>query len=126
MNFNDWYTDRMDVYRTMQVKEDALTRKERSLVLSGINCRIYRDGGGTPAMKQTAADMKEHYKLACDNSVKIASGDELIITIGGRLGHADEIIRAFAGSCHHYYEPYGAIAPQLAHQEIDLMSVERI
>lgn len=126
MNFSDWYTDKMDVYRTVQVKEDSVTRKVRSLIFEGISCRIYRDGGGTPAMKQTAADISERYKLACENSVQIKSGDELIITVGGRLGYADEINRAFAGSCHHYYEPYGAIAPQLAHQEIDLLSLERL
>lgn len=126
MNFADWYTDRMDVFRTSQVIDGALTRKIREQVLAGVNCRIYSDGGGSPNMKQTAADMRESMKLACDNSVKIASGDELIITVGGRLGHDDEQIRAFAGSCHHYYEPYGAIAPQLAHQEINLMSVERL
>lgn len=126
MNFRDWYTDTMDVFRTVQVVEDSLTRKAREQVLTGITCRIYSDGGGAPNMKQTAADLRESMKLATDNSVEIVSGDELIITVGGRLGHSQEVIRAFAGSCHHYYEPYGAIAPQLAHQEIDLMSVERL
>lgn len=126
MRWDDWYTDLMDVRRTENVSYGKLTRKELNLVEIKIPCRIYQDGGNTPNMKQTAADLTATYKVACRNSVDIKPGDELTIVIGGRLGHNDETIRAHAGSPHHYYEPFGAIAPGLAHQEISLLEMERI
>ena len=33
MNFQDWYTDRMDLYRVQAVRDGALTRHERVLLL---------------------------------------------------------------------------------------------
>lgn len=126
MRWDDWYTDLMDVRRTETVKYGNLTRKERTLIEAGVKCRVYQDGGGDPLMRQTAADIDQGYKLACENSVDIKPGDELTVTIGGRLGKSDEVIRAFAGSPHHYYEPFGAIAPGLSHQQISLKETERI
>lgn len=126
MNFRDWYTDIMDVRRNEQVTYGNLKRKELQLIEAKIPCRVYSDAGSTPNAKQTAADLTQSMKLACDNSVEIAAGDELTITIGGGLGKSAEVIRARAGSPHHYYEPFGAIAPQLAHQEVNLLEVERL
>ena len=56
----------------------------------------------------------------------VRAGDELVITRGGRLGKPGPVIRAFAGEPNLYYEPFGAIIPGLAHQEIRLLQQERV
>ncbi len=126
MNYADWYTDTVDVYRVTKTKTGNLTKQGRRKVLSDIPCRVYLSNDRAITMKQTAADVKQTAKLACDNSVPIMTGDELIITRGGRLGRKDGQIRAFAGTPNYYYEPFGAVIPQLAHQEIILMEEERV
>ena len=42
MNWNDWYTDLMEIRRTETVKDGQLSRKERKVVRSGVPCRVYR------------------------------------------------------------------------------------
>lgn len=126
MNFQDWYTDLMDVYRVQETKEGNLTRNERKQVLSAVPCRIYQSGSSPIAMNQTAAHVKQEDKLACDISVEIQAGDMLIVTRGGRLGRPGPVIRAFAADPNLYYEPFGAILPGLAHQEIRLLQQERV
>ena len=126
MNYADWYTDTVDIYRITASIDGNLTRHDRKLVTSQASCRIYQSDSKSPTMEQTAANIKEEMKLACDNAVDIQSGDELIITRGGRLGHTDHKIRAFAGSPNYYFEPFGAVIPGLAHQEIRLLNQERI
>lgn len=126
MNFYDWYTDSMDIYRVVQDTTGAVVRNTRTKVYSGIPCRIYMDSNPAPDMQRQAADFSNQMKIACRNDVDIRAGDELIITRGGRIGHHDEQSRAFAGEPHKYYEPFGAVAPQLEHQEISLHQMERI
>ena len=126
MNFQDWYTDLMDIYRNVATLDGALTRHTRTKVYSDIPCRIYSPGSEAPNMKQDAADTGTVKKLACENSVDVKPGDELLITRGGRLGHTGFVIRAFAGDPEYYYEPFGAVMPGLAHQELELKMMERI
>ena len=126
MNWTDWYTDRMDVYRVAEVKDGNLTRQERQQVLKAIPCRIYQSDNKPINMTQTAANIQQNDHLACDISVDIQAGDELIITRGGKLGKPGPKIRAFAADPNLYYEPFGAIIPGLAHQEIRLLQQERV
>lgn len=126
MNYNDWYTDLADVFRVTKTKDGNLTRQERTQVLSGVPCRVYRSDAKAMTPQPAAADYKQTSKLACDNSVDIQPGDELKISRGGRLGKAVALIRAFAGDPTYYFEPFGAIMPGLAHQEIILLQEERI
>lgn len=126
MNYSDWYTDLADVFRVTKTKDGNLTRQERIQVLSGIPCRIYRSDAKAITPRSAAADYKQTSKLACDNSVDIQPGDELKIARGGRLGKTVALIRAFAGDPTYYFEPFGAIMPGLAHQEIVLLQEERI
>ena len=126
MNWQDWYTDTMDVYRNVPVQDGALTRQERQQVLTGIPCRIYQSDNKPINMTQTASNVSQNDHLACDISVDIHAGDELIITRGGKLGKPGPTIRAFAADPNLYYEPFGAIIPGLAHQEIRLMEQERV
>ncbi len=126
MNYLDWYTDLADVYRVVPEKTGNLTRHRRENVLSAVPCRIYRGAGRPVDMRQDAARVKQSSKLAADNAADIREGDELIITRGGRLGQARDKIRAFAGKPEYYYEPFGAVAPGLAHQEIVLLEEERV
>ena len=126
MNWTDWYTDRMDVWRNVDVQDGALTRKERRQVLTGVPCRIYQSDSKAPTMSQTAASISEESRLACDNSVDIRAGDMLIIYRGGGLSQTSETFRAFAGEPNHYYEPVGAVSLGLAHQQIRLLNQERI
>ena len=126
MNWSDWYTDLMDVWRNVDVLDGNLTRQERQKVLTGIPCRIYQSNNKPINMTQTAANVQQNDHLACDISVDIHAGDELIITRGGKLGRSGPTIRAFASDPNLYYEPFGAIMPGLAHQEIRLMEQERV
>lgn len=126
MNFYDWYTDVMDVYRVTQDTSGPVIRNTRTKVLSAVPCRIYQDSNPAPSMNRQAADFQNNLKIACRNDVDIRGGDELILTRGGRLGYTTEKSRAFAGEPHKYYEPYGAVMPQLEHQEISLLQMERI
>ena len=77
-------------------------------------------------MTTTAADVQQNDRQACDISIDVRAGDELMITRGGRLGRAGPVIRAFAADPSLYYEPFGAIMPGLAHQEIRLLQQERV
>lgn len=126
MNWNDWYTDLMEIRRTETVKDGQLSRKERKVVRSGVPCRVYRSQDKPPTMTQTAANVQKTDKLACDINVDIKPGDELVIHRGARLGYELQEIRYFAGEPDLYYEPFGAVLPGLAHQEITLLSQERV
>ena len=126
MNWQDWYTDTMSIYRVQETMDGNLTRHEREQVSENIPCRIYQSDNRTINMEQTAANLKESDHLACDISVDVRAGDELVITRGGRLGKPGPVIRAFAGEPNLYYEPFGAIIPGLAHQEIRLLQQERV
>lgn len=108
------------------MKDGNLTRQERQQVLTGIPCRIYQSDNKPINMSQTASSVSQNDHLACDVSVDIHVGDELIITRGGRLGKPGPTIRAFASDPNLYYEPFGAIMPGLAHQEIRLLKQERV
>lgn len=126
MNWIDWYTDLMDVYRVQTTMDGNLTRNERVKVLSAVPCRIYQSDSKAIKMSQTSSDIHQEDKLACDVAVNIQSGDELIISRGARLGNTGPTIRAFAADPNLYYEPFGAVIPGLAHQEIRLMQQERV
>lgn len=128
MNWTDWYTDKADIYRVKATLDGSLTRNTRELVVSGVPCRIYRPSKHAPAMKQTAATAESQGgdMMACDVSVDICAGDELCITRGAMLGKDKPAIRAFAGEPVLYYEPFGAVIPNLAHQEIALLQQEHI
>ena len=125
MNWADWYTDTVDIYRVTDVADGALTRHERQLVAEGVPCRIYRSGDNPIRMSRQAASIQQTDKLACGLDADIRDGDELIITRGAKLGKPGPVTRAFAADPVHYYEPFGAIIPGLAHQEITLRQEER-
>ena len=124
MNYQDWYTDLVDIHRVAPVKDGALTKPERVPVAEGIPCRVYRSGVHGPRMQSTAAITEGEDKLACANEVDIMPGDELLIRRGAALVKTRQTIRAFAGEPAHFYEPFGAVMPGLAHQEIGLLQKE--
>lgn len=126
MNWKDWYTDLMDVYRVQAALDGSLTRHERVLLAENVPCRIYQSENNAVNMKETAAETSETGKLACDLSADVQAGDALVIRRGGRLGRPGPTVRAFAGEPERYYEPFGAILPGLAHQEIRLFQQERV
>lgn len=126
MNWSDWYTDTVDVYRVQAVTDGSLTRHERVQVSAGTPCRIYQSDNKSISMSQTASSVSQNDHMACDISVDIQAGDELLIHRGGRLGRPGPTIRAFAADPNLYYEPFGAIIPGLAHQEIRLLQQERV
>lgn len=126
MNWQDWYTDLMDIYRVQAIQDGTLTRHARVQVSASVPCRIYQSDNKPIRMSQTASSVSQNDHLACGISVDIRAGDELIITRGGRLGRPGPTIRAFASDPNLYYEPFGAILPGLAHQEVRLMEQERV
>lgn len=126
MNWMDWYTDTADVFRNEKVTENSLTRMERRQVFSGVPCRVYRTQPKGVQMSKTAASITQTDKLACGIEVEIKPGDELVIHRGAKLGYSIPDERYFAGSPDRYYEPFGAVMPGLAHQEIPLLKQERV
>ena len=126
MNFRDWYTDTVDIYRVQQTKDNALTRNERVPIATGIPCRVYQLSASPIDMTTSAATVKSDNWLQCDNSVDIQAGDELLIRRGAGLGQEVATVRAFASDPNYYFEPFGAVLPGLAHQEIRLMQEERV
>lgn len=126
MNFGDWYTDTVDIWRVQEATTGSLTKHTRELVTQGVPCRIYRNTDRQDNFTQTAADGGMVFKIACDNAVDIRMGDELIVHRGGGLGQATGDIRAFASDPTQYFEPFGAVIPGLAHQEVYLLQQERI
>ena len=125
MNFVDWYTDTADIWRVTEEKEGALTVQKRVEVNAGVPCRIFQAQDAPVNPSQTAASVREVQMLMCNNSVDIRPGDELLIHRGGALGKTSPPMRAFAGEPTPFFEPFGAVIPGLAHQEIPLLSQER-
>ena len=124
MNFTDWYTDTVDVYRIQNQTTNNLTTQQRVPVSTGTPCRIYQSDNQPINMQQDAAYIKQADRLMCDPTVDIQPGDQLIIHRGAVLGRTAPDIRAFAADPNYYFEPFGAIMPGLAHQEIRLLQQE--
>lgn len=124
MNFTDWYTDTVDVYRIQNQTTNNLTTQQRVPVSTGTPCRIYQSDNQPINMQQDAAYIKQADRLMCDPSVDIQPGDQLIIHRGAVLGQTTPDIRAFAADPNYYFEPFGAVIPGLAHQEIRLLQQE--
>lgn len=126
MNFQDWYTDRMDIYRVRAVREGALTRHERVCIASDVPCRVYQADAARLDLNQTAASVRQTDWVQCGNAVDVQTGDELRLFRGKGLGHVLAEMRAFAAEPNHFFEPFGAVLPGLAHQEIPLVQEERV
>lgn len=126
MSFTDWYTDTVDVYRIENQTTNSLTTQQRVPVSTGTPCRIYQSDNQPVNMQQNAAHIKQADRLMCDVSVDIQPGDQLIIHRGALLGRDAPPIRAFAADPNLYFEPFGAVIPGLAHQEIRLLQQELV
>ena len=124
MNFSDWYTDTVDIWRVQATITNNLTTNALVELYTAVPCRIYQSDNQPVNMQQTAATIKQADRLMCDTSVDIQAGDQLIIHRGARLGKTAPNIRAFAADPNLYYEPFGAVIPGLAHQEIRLLQQE--
>ena len=77
-------------------------------------------------MSQDAASVTQADHLMLDNDVDVRAGDELIIHRGALVGGSTQEVRAFAADPNHYYEPFGAVIPGLAHQEVRVLQQERV
>lgn len=120
--FRNWYTDTVDIYRTDTVTENNVSRQERQRVNEApVPCRVYRPENGGPLMTGTAAREQSAEELACDLSVDIRAGDELMVVRGGSLGHGDKPERYFAGEPVAYYDPVGGALTGLQHKEVGLL-----
>lgn len=126
MNFQDWYTDTVDVWRVTPTTTNGLTTNALQQLYTGIPCRIYQSDNQPINMDQAAAHVKQADRLMCDTSADIRAGDQLIIHRGAVLGKTSPDIRAFAADPNLYFEPFGAVIPGLAHQEIRLLQQERV
>lgn len=126
MNFRDWYTDTVDIWRVTPTTTNGLTTNTLEQLYTGIPCRIYQSDNQPINMDQSAAHVKQADRLMCDTSVDIRAGDQLIIHRGAVLGKTSPDIRAFAADPNLYFEPFGAVLPGLAHQEIRLLQQERV
>ena len=119
--FSGWYTDTVDVYRIVNITSGNITRQERKRVGSAIPCRVYSSQKNGPNMTNNAAREQSTDKLACDVTVNIIAGDELLVTRGGALGHGGKPERYFAGNTQHYYDPVGGALTGLEHLAVGLL-----
>ena len=126
MNYADWYTDKMEIWRNAQKIEDGLTSYARQKIANNVPCRIYLSDSQPITMEQTASHVKQNDKLMCGVDVDIKAGDQLIIKRGGGLGYSTTTIRAFAAEPNYYFEPFGAVMPDLSHIEVRLLQEERV
>lgn len=126
MNFQDWYTDTVDIWRVVSTTTNSLTTNELTELYTAVPCRIYQSDNQPINMEQTAAHVKQADRLMCDTSVDIQPGDQLIIHRGAWLGKTTPAIRAFAADPNYYFEPFGAVLPGLAHMEVRLLQQERV
>lgn len=126
MNFQDWYTDTVDIWRVTPTTTNGLTTNALQQLYTGIPCRIYQSDNQPINMDQSAAYVKQADRLMCDTSVDIRAGDQLIIHRGAGMGKTAPDIRAFAADPNLYFEPFGAVIPGLAHQEVRLLQQERV
>ena len=126
MNYADWYTDRMEIWRNTPSKDEDLTSYERVKIADNVPCRIYQTDNQPISMEQTSSNIKQKDKLMCGIDVDVKAGDQLIIKRGGGLGRSPATIRAFAADPNYYFEPFGAVIPGLSHIEIRLLQEERV
>lgn len=126
MNFQDWYTDTVDIWRVTQTTVNSLTTNTLAQLYTAVPCRIYQSDSAPINMEQTAAHIKQADRLMCDTAVDIQAGDQLIIHRGAGLGRTAPDIRAFAADPNLYFEPFGAVIPGLAHMEVRLLQQERV
>lgn len=124
MNFADWYTDTVDIWRAIPSTTNGLTTHTLTEMYTGIPCRIYQSDSQPINMEQTAAHVKQADRLMCGTTVDIQAGDQLIIHRGAGLGQTASDIRAFAADPNLYFEPFGAVLPGLAHMEVRLLQQE--
>lgn len=126
MNYQDWYTDTMEIWRNVSTTNNNLTSLDPQMVAENVPCRVYQSDNQPIAMEQTAAHIKQSDRLMCGINTDIKAGDKLIITRGGALGYNSVTMTAFAGDPNYYYEPFGAVMPGLAHIEVRLLQQERV
>lgn len=126
MNFQDWYTDTVDIWRVTPTTTNNLTANALAELYSAVPCRVYQSDNQPINMEQTAAHVKQADCLMCDTSVDIQPGDQLMIHRGAGLGKTTQTIRAFAADPNLYFEPFGAVIPGLAHMEVRLLQQERV
>lgn len=121
--FRTWYTDTVDIYRVVPVKKGSMDSQERQKVNDApIPCRLYHIEKGGPSITDNAARERSMEKLACDLSVDIRAGDELMVVRGGGLGHKNEPERFHAGQPASYYDPVGGALTGLQHKEVGLLA----
>ena len=96
MNFSDWYTDTVDIWRVTPTTTNGLTTNTLTELYTAVPCRIYQSDNQPLNMDQSAAYVKQADRLMCDTSVDIRAGDQLIIHRGAGLGKTAPDIRAFA------------------------------
>ena len=126
INYQDWYTDLMDIYRNEPSTDEALTNLEPVLKYENVPCRIYQSDKKPLDVSQTASSIKQNDSLMCDINTDIKAGDKLFIKRGGGLGNAPAIIRAYAADPNYYYVPFGAVIPVLAHIHVQLLQAARV
>lgn len=120
--FAGWYTDIVDIYRVLSRKDGNMTRQERQKVNQlPVSCRVYSPKKDGPAITDNAARERSVEKLACDLTVDIRAGDELLVIRGGSLGHANQPERYVAGAPVAYYDPVGGGMTGLEHKEVGLL-----
>ena len=65
MNFADWYTDTVDIWRAIPSTTNGLTTHTLTEMYTGILCRIYQSDSQPINMEQTAAHVKQADRLMC-------------------------------------------------------------
>jgi hypothetical protein len=111
-----WFTDRVDVYRTVEKSDGVLSTRQWKLIYEGIPCRRYTKGAQGLQLTDNTGQILESGRLMVEKDVDIVPGDQLVL-------HSDGIDTMFyAGTVNNYYIPYHGRKPPLDHKEVDLQS----
>lgn len=116
---NLWYTDTFSVYREEEYTQGNIDKKRRITVSTGNLGRVYKTGHSKTNMTTTASEMVMNDMLACDVSLDIQEGDEIVVVRGGKLGGVQEMTY-FTGQPQDYFEPFGGVVPGLRHKQVPL------
>lgn len=124
---NLWYTDLFTIYRAVPVTnpDTKSTTFTRTAIVSNVPGRIYQSSNPATRMSQTRSTYTPKDMLACDPSVDIKPGDEIVVIRGAKLAGTDgREEKYFAGQATDYYEPFGGVIPGLRHKQV-MLSTER-
>lgn len=128
---NRWYTDTVDIYRRVEIKEGPFTETRNTLIKPGVRCRVFRASSKNIQPSNTNATTNPSDKLAVTVDTDIRTGDILFVHRGAALRRMGtklqgNIVKYIAGEPYKLYEPVGGARGRIAHIEIAISGKKEV